>query len=75
MLPRLSMRLIDSVLRPCGKARSDVTKMHVGSTMRVKLTQVFDWPAPLFFVCSATLLSFARTIFAGDNVLSGFGMI
>lgn len=75
MLPRLSMLLIDPVLRPCGKARSDVTKMHVGSKMRLKLTEVFDWPVPLFFVCSAILLSFAGAMFAGDNVLSGFGMI
>lgn len=43
--------------------------------MRFKLTEVFDWPVPLFFVCSATLLSFARAMFAGDSVLSGFGMI
>lgn len=43
--------------------------------MRVKLTQVFDWPAPLFLVYSPTLLSFARAMFAGDNVRSGFGMI
>lgn len=42
--------------------------------MRLKLTEVFDWPVPLFFVCSAILLSFAGAMFAGDNVLSGFGM-
>lgn len=43
--------------------------------MRVTLTQVFDWPAPLFLVYSATLLSFTRAMFAGDNVLSGFVII